>query len=166
MTQVTLKSSVVELYGVLPKVGSKAKDFGLVNSKLEEVSISHLHGKKIVLSIFPSLDTSVCLTSNKHFNELAKKNPNIAFYAISADLPFAASRICGLEKLENLTHLSMMQNKQFGMDYGLLITSGPLHGLLTRAVIVIDEKGIISYIDLVNEITNEPNYKNLAPFLA
>lgn len=161
MTAVTLKSNPCELYGRQPLAGSKAKDFSLINSKLEEVSLAQSKGKKRILSIFPSLDTGVCLAMNKHLNNLIKQHHSIVLYAISADLPFAASRVCGLEKLDHLSHLSMMQNKQFGMDYGLLITSGPLHGLLARAVILIDENDHIKYVEIVKEITQEPNYEGL-----
>lgn len=165
MSRITLKGSEVILYGEQVKVGIKAKEFTLVNDKLEQISLYSSQGKKRILSIFPSLDTAVCLKSNKHLNELAKEHPKHLFYAISADLPFASARICGIEKMQNIHHLSMMHNKQFGMDYGLLITSGPLQGLLSRAVLVIDESGVVSYVDIVGEITEEPNYQNLVPFL-
>lgn len=158
MTQVTLKSQPVELYGTQPTIGDRAKEFSLVNSKLETVQLFHSKGKKRILSIFPSLDTAVCLRMNKHLEDLAKSNPYCVFYAISADLPFAASRICGLENIQSMIHLSMMQSKQFGMDYGLLITSGPLHGLLARALVVIDENDKIVHFEIVKEITQEPNY--------
>lgn len=161
MSQVKLKGSAAILYGEQIKVGMKAKEFTLISDKLEQISLYHSSGKKRVLSIFPSLDTPVCLKSNKHLNDLAKEHTDCKFYAISADLPFASNRICGIEKMQNISHLSMMQNKQFGMDYGLLITSGPLQGLLCRAVVVIDETDVISYVEIVEEITQEPNYKNL-----
>lgn len=161
MADVTLKGNPVKLYGQLIQKGSFAPDFRLVNQKLETISLRHSEGKKRILSIFPSLDTSTCLKMNKHLDQLATKHPNILFYAISSDLPFAAQRICGLEKMNTIHHLSMMHNKQFGMDYGLLITSGPLEGLLARALIVIDEKNHIKYVQLVSEITQEPNYEEL-----
>jgi thiol peroxidase len=161
MTVVTLKGNPLQLYGIQPLLGKKALEFHLTNSKLETVSLSQSKGKKRILSIFPSLDTGVCLTMNKHLNELAKSHPTIQFYAISCDLPFAASRICGLEKIEHMQPLSMMHNKQFGMDYGLLLTSGPLHGLLTRALIYIDALDIIQHVEIVSEITNEPDYQAL-----
>ena len=161
MTSVKLKGNSCELYGRQIQVGDKARDFCLVNSKLEQITLAHSKGKKRILSIFPSLDTPVCVTMNKKINDIAQNEGQIAVYAISCDLPFAASRICGLEKLNHLTHLSMMQNKQFGMDYGLLITSGPLHGLLARAVILIDEEDVVKYVEIVNEITHEPHYDGL-----
>jgi len=157
MTAVKLKGNPCELYGKQIQVGDKAKDFCLINSKLEQISLADSRVKKRILSIFPSLDTSVCITMNKKLNAIAQ-HQHFVLYAISCDLPFAASRICGLENLNHIVHLSMMQNKQFGMDYGLLITSGPLHGLLTRAVIVIDQEDIIRHVEIVDEITQEPNY--------
>jgi len=161
MAQVTLKGSPVTLYGEPISLGARAKEFHLKNGDLKTVSLSDFKGKKKILTVFPSLDTPVCLKADHHFEMLAKKHPEIVFIAISADLPFAAKRICGLEKIEKLSHLSMMQNKQFGMDYGLLITSGPLEGLLTRAVLYIDESDILRYIEVVHEITHEPNYETL-----
>lgn len=158
---VTLKGNPVKLYGQLIKKGAIAPDFKLTTSKLETISLKQSEGKKRILSIFPSLDTSVCLIMNKKLEKIASEHKNVVFYAISADLPFAAQRICGLEKIEAMQHLSMMQSKQFGMDYGLLITSGPLEGLLSRAIIVIDEKNHIEYVELVKEITLEPHYDEL-----
>ena len=161
----TFKGSLAELCGHFPKQGEKAHEFILVNQKLEDVHLKDSSGKKRVLSIFPSLDTGVCLKSNKEMNAIAKEHPHIAFYAISADLPFASGRICGLENINNLTTLSMMRSKQFGLDYGLLLKNTPLAGLLTRAVIVIDAHDKIEYIEVVDEITHEPNFVELKKHL-
>ncbi len=161
----TFKGSHAELSGHLPKKGEKAHDFQLVNQKLEDVHLNNSSGKKRVLSIFPSLDTGVCLKSNKELNAIAKDHPHLVFYAISADLPFASSRICGIEHIHNLTTLSMMRSKQFGLDYGLLLKNTPLAGLLTRAVIVIDAHDKIEYIEVVDEITQEPDFVELKKHL-
>ena len=158
MASVTLKGTPVNTAGDLPKVGSKAPDFALVATDLTEASLSDLLGKRVVLNVFPSVDTSVCAASVKRFNEEASSLHNTAVLCVSMDLPFAQDRFCGAEGLGNVKTLSAFRNHSFGADYGLLLEDGPIAGLLTRAVLVIDESGVITYTELVPEITQEPDY--------
>lgn len=158
MSHVKLKGSPVMLKGELPKIGAKAPDFILVSQELKNCSLGEFGSKKKLLSIVPSLDTDVCLTSSKRLNQAAKDDPNLIILVISADLPFAQKRICGLEKLDNIKTLSMMRDKTFGHDYGVLIGDGPLAGVCARAIFVLDAHNKVIYRELVDEITQEPNY--------
>lgn len=158
MTNVTFKGSAVKLGGTFPKVGDKAKDFTLVKNDLSELKLSDLHGKRVVLNIFPSLDTGVCATSVRKFNEKAVSMPDTVVLAISKDLPFASGRFCSTEGIKNVTTLSAFRNNAFATDYGVELIDSPLKGLMSRAVIVIDKDGIVTHAELVSEITNEPNY--------
>lgn len=158
MTNVTFKGSAVKLGGTFPKVGDKAKDFTLVKNDLSELKLSDLHGKRVVLNIFPSLDTGVCATSVRKFNEKAVSMPDTVVLAISKDLPFASGRFCSTEGIKNVTTLSAFRNNTFATDYGVELIDSPLKGLMSRAVIVIDKDGIVTHAELVSEITNEPNY--------
>jgi thiol peroxidase len=163
MAKVTLKGNPVSIIGELPAVGSRAPDFKLVDSGLADRTLADYAGKKKLISIVPSLDTPVCATSTITFNKAAKSNPNLVVLIVSADLPFAASRFCTGEKLENVITLSMMRDRNFGKDYGVLITDGPLAGITARAVVVLDENDNVLYTQLVPEITEEPDYdKTLA----
>lgn len=159
MTTVTLKGNTIHLGGQFPQTGSQAKDFTLVKSDLSELSLNSLKGKKVVLNIFPSLDTAVCAMSVRKFNELAAKMSNTVVLAVSKDLPFAHARFCTTEGIENVTGLSAFRNSSFGEDYGVSMTDGPLAGLFARAVVIIDEDGKIQYTELVPEITQEPDYE-------
>lgn len=159
MTTVTLKGNTIHLGGQFPQTGSQAKDFTLVKSDLSELSLNSLKGKKVVLNIFPSLDTAVCAMSVRKFNELAAKMSNTVVLAVSKDLPFAHARFCTTEGIENVTGLSAFRNSSFGEDYGVTMTDGPLAGLFARAVVIIDEDGKIQYTELVPEITQEPDYE-------
>lgn len=158
MTNVTFKGSAVKLGGTFPKVGDKAKDFTLVKNDLSELKLSDLHGKRVVLNIFPSLDTGVCATSVRKFNEKAVSMPDTVVLAISKDLPFASGRFCSTEGIKNVTTLSAFRNNTFATDYGVELIDSPLKGLMSRAVIVIDKDGVVTHAELVSEITNEPNY--------
>lgn len=152
---VTLKGSPVELEGTFPKVGQKAPDFTLVDADLHEKSLyTDFSGKK-VLVIVPSLDTPVCSISSKKFQEKLGRTP-VSLLLISADLPFAQKRSCGADS--KATTLSLMRDKKFAKDYGVLIKSGPLSGICTRAVLVLSEDNTVLYEELVAEITQEPNY--------
>lgn len=155
---VTFKGKEIQLSGNLPSKNTKAPDFQLVDKDLKDRTLREFQGKQKLLTTVPSLDTDVCSTMTKHFNEIAKKNPKIVILTISADLPFAQKRFCEKEKVENVITLSMMRNKDFGKAYGILIEDGPLAGILARSVIVLDEKDQILYVELVPEITQEPNY--------
>ncbi|WP_434778185.1 thiol peroxidase [Neisseria sp. Ec49-e6-T10] len=155
---VHLKGNPVSVNGVFPSVGSKGADFSLVSNTLEDLSLENFVGKRKVLNIFPSVDTDVCATSVRRFNELASKLHNTVVLCISADLPFAQSRFCGAEGLDNVIMLSTMRGAAFKENYGVNLTSGPLAGLCARAIVVLDEQNKVLYSQLVNEITEEPNY--------
>jgi thiol peroxidase len=158
MAQVTLKGNPVSTSGNLPAVGSKAPDFKLVGEDLQDVSLGSFKGKKKILNIVPSLDTSVCATSARKFNERAKEIPNCAVIIVSADLPFASERFRSSEGLTEIVTLSMMRSRAFARDYGVLVTSGPLAGICARAVVVLDENDLVVHTELVSEIAREPNY--------
>lgn len=143
--------------GDLPAVGDALPDFTLVDTNLGEVSLADLQGKKIVLNIFPSVDTGICADSVRRFNEEASKLDNTAVLCVSKDLPFALGRFCGAEGLDNVTAASAFRST-FGEDYGLVLEGSPLKGLLARTVIVADEDGKITYTQLVDEIKTEPDY--------
>lgn len=153
------QGAVVHTSGNLPKIGSKATDFSLVKGDLSTMTLADVKGKKVVLNIFPSIDTGVCAASVRHFNEAASNLKNTVVLCISKDLPFAQSRFCGAEGLNNVVTLSEFRNNDFSNAYGVLEMDGPLAGLLARAVVVIDENGIVKYTQLVDEITTEPNYE-------
>lgn len=148
----------VQLVGNLLKEGMMAPDFELIKKDLSSLKLSSLKGKKVILNVFPSLDTGVCAASVRKFNELASKMTNTVVLSISKDLPFAQGRFCTTEGIDNVLPLSDFRNPEFGKEYGLLMKDGPLSGLLARAVLVVNEEGKVSYIELVPEITQEPNY--------
>ena len=158
MEKITFKGTPVHTYGKLPKVGSQAPCFTLTRSDLTELYCHDLKGRRIVLNIFPSLDTSVCATSVRKFNELAASLDNTTVVAVSKDLPFAQSRFCTTEGIDNVIPVSAFRSAEFGKDYGVELIDGPLAGLLSRAVVVLDESGQIIYEELVPEITHEPDY--------
>lgn len=155
---VTFKGSVIHTNGKMPQKGQEAPDFTAVAGDLSEVTLSSLRGKRVLLNIFPSLDTSVCATSVRKFNENAARLENVRVLAVSMDLPFAQGRFCTAEGIENVTPVSLFRSKDFADNYGLMMVDGPLAGLTARAVIVVDEEGKIVYVQLVPEITEEPDY--------
>ena len=159
MATVQFKGNDVQTNGQLPAVGSVAPDFVLVGSGLQDVKLSDYKGKKVVLNIFPSIDTGTCAASVRKFNQVAASKPNTVVICISKDLPFAQSRFCGAEGIENVITVSDFRAGSFDNDYGVLLTDGPLMGLLSRSVVVVDENGNVSYNELVSEIVNEPNYE-------
>lgn len=159
MASITLGGNPINTLGELPKVGSKLADFKLVKSDLSTASLTDFTGKKLVLNIFPSIDTGTCATSVRKFNETAAKLDNTAVLCISRDLPFAQKRFCGAEGIENVVNLSDFQEGNFGKDNGLEIVNGPLAGLHSRAIIVADENGTVLHTEQVAEIANEPNYE-------
>jgi len=148
----------VKTNGNLPAVGTKAIDFSLVKADLSTISLADVKGKKVVLNIFPSVDTGVCAASVRRFNKEAGNLKNTVVVCISRDLPFALSRFCGAEGLANVVTASEFRNSDFSKAYGVLQIDGPLEGLLARSVVVLDENGVVKYTELVNEITEEPNY--------
>jgi len=158
MAKITLKGNPVNTSGNLPAKGSQAPDFKLVKSDLGNLSLSELKGKKLILNIFPSLDTSVCATSVRKFNQLAAGKTNTTVLAISKDLPFAHGRFCTTEGITNVTTLSGFRDSAFGKAYGIDIIDGPLAGVYGRSIVVVDETGKVTYTELVPEITQEPDY--------
>lgn len=158
MAQVTLKGTPVRTSGELPLVGQGSPDFTLTKMDLSELGLSELKGTRVVLNIFPSLDTATCATSVRTFNQRAGELSGAMVLCISADLPFAQKRFCGAEGLERVVPVSDFRNKRFGSDYGVTILDGALRGLLARAVVVLDERGQVIYTELVPEIASEPDY--------
>ncbi len=159
MAKITLKGNPVNTIGELPAVGSKAPDFKLTATDLSEKTLSDFKGSKLVLNIFPSLDTPTCAASVRRFNQLATELNGTKVLAISKDLPFAHGRFCTSEGIENVTNLSGFKcSSSFGKDYGVEIVDGPLAELFSRAVVVIDEDGKVIYTQQVPEIVDEPNY--------
>ena len=158
MTDITLNGTPVHTHGSLPTVGTKAPEFSLVGNDLSPVTLADFAGSRLILNIFPSVDTGVCAMSVRTFNERAAGLENTTVLCISRDLPFAQARFCGAEGIENVTVASDFRTT-FGEDYGVTLISGPLEGLLARAVIVVDEKGTVVHSQLVPEITTEPDYE-------
>lgn len=158
MEKITFLGQEVHTQGSMPAVGQPAPDFTAVKGDLSEVRLSDYRGKKLVLNIFPSLDTAVCAMSVRKFNEAAASLEGTVVLAVSMDLPFAQGRFCTAEGIENVIPVSLFRSHDFPASYGLILADGPLAGLAARAVIVIDENGIIRYEELVQEITMEPDY--------
>ncbi|QSP95441.1 thiol peroxidase [Marinobacter salinisoli] len=158
MSKVTLDGNPIELSGHFPAPGEYAPPFTLTNSALEEVKLESWAGKRKILNIIPSIDTSVCATSTRKFNEQASNLGNTVVLVVSADLPFAASRYCGAEGLKNVVTLSTFRNYGVQEDYGVAIQEGPLAGLCSRAVVVLDENNRVLHSQLVPEIKDEPDY--------
>jgi thioredoxin-dependent peroxiredoxin len=158
MAKITFKGNPVTISGDLPTKGSHAPDFNLVKSDLKSLSLSELKGKKVLINIFPSLDTSVCATSVRKFNELAAGKDNTVVLAVSKDLPFAHGRFCATEGIKNVTTLSGFRDSAFGTLYGVDQLDGPLAGVYARGVVVVDETGKVIHTELVPEITHEPDY--------
>ncbi len=165
MAKITFHEKPVHTYGNLPPVGSSPKNFHLLRNDLSEVTLDTYSGKIKVLNIFPSIDTPVCATTVRRFNQEAAKAKNAVILNISADLPFAQARFCGAEGIKNVETLSCFRST-FGEDWGVKITDSPLKGLLSRAVIVLDKNNKVIYSEQVSEITHEPSYdKALKTFL-
>ncbi len=159
MARTHFKGTEINTNGNLPSVGSVAPDFTLVKNDLSDLKLSDLKGKRVVLNIFPSVDTGVCATSVRRFNKDAANIDNSVVLCISRDLPFAQGRFCGAEGIENVTMLSDFRNDDFVNAYGILLVDGPLKGLHARSVVVIDENGKVAYNQLVNDIVEEPDYE-------
>ena len=159
MATITLGGNPINTSGELPKKGTKAPNFSLIKTDLSSVSLEDFAGNKLILNIFPSIDTGTCAASVRTFNEKANALENTKVLCISRDLPFAQKRFCGAEGLENVINLSDFDTASFGKDYGLNMIDGALKGLHSRVVIVLDEKGMITYSEQVAEIADEPNYE-------
>jgi thiol peroxidase len=158
MAKLTFKGNPINTNGDLPAVSQPAPDFKLVANNLKDLTLADFAGKKKLLNIVPSLDTSVCALSTRKFNDHAKAHPDTVILVISADLPFAQKRFCGDENLSNVVTLSMMRSRKFAKDYGVLLEDGPLAGLTARAIVVLDENNIVRHTELVPEIAQEPDY--------
>jgi thiol peroxidase len=158
MARITFKGNPINTAGQLPAVGSKAPDFRLTKTDLSDVSLKDFAGKKVVLNIFPSIDTGVCATSVRKFNQEAANLQNAVVVGVSRDLPFAHKRFCGAEGIDKVTTTSDMRDGSFGKSYGVTMVEGPLAGLLSRSVVVVDEKGTVVYTEQVPEIAQEPDY--------
>lgn len=160
MSIVTLKGAIqMNTTGELPQVGTVAPDFTVVKTDLSELKLSDLRGKKVVLNIFPSVDTEVCAASVRRFNQEASQLDNTVVLCISQDLPFAHARFCGAEGLNNVVSASTFRYNCFNEGYGMRLADGPMAGLMARSVVVINENGQVKYTQLVGEVTEEPNYE-------
>ena len=166
MAQITLKGNPVNTSGDLPSPGYAAPDFSLTGKDLTDMTLRDVAGKRVVLNIFPSLDTPTCATSVRRFNEEIVKHDNAVALCISRDLPFAQARFCEVEGIENAITLSEMRNRNFGETYGVAIVDGPMAGLLARAVVVLDGGGKVIHSELVSDIVNEPDYAKALDVLA
>lgn len=160
MAFITLKGNPVNTFGELPAVGGAAPDFTLTPADLQDVSLSAYSGQRLVLNIFPSLDTATCAASVRCFNAEASKLADTKVLCVSMDLPFAMKRFCVAEGLENVITLSCFRHTEFGERYGVRLVDGPLAGLLSRAVVIIDRDGRVAYTQQVPEITQEPDYED------
>jgi thioredoxin-dependent peroxiredoxin len=158
MAKITLAGNQIQTVGELPAKGSKANDFKLVNTDLSPLSLDDLKGKKVVLNIFPSLDTDVCAASVRRFNQEASNLENTVVVCVSKDLPFAHKRFCSTEGINNVVNASDFRDGNFGESYGVTIADGPLAGLHSRAVVVLNENGEVVYTEQVPEIVQEPDY--------
>ncbi|MEI6864796.1 thiol peroxidase [Flavicella sp.] len=158
MATITLKGNPIQTTGTLPAIGSKAPNFSLRAIKLNNISLSDFTGNKVILNIFPSVDTSTCASSIRAFNKTASELENTKVICVSRDLPFAHARFCGAEGIENVISASDISG-DFSADYGLKITEGPLEGLCSRSIVVLDEKGSVIYTEQVPETVDEPNYE-------
>jgi len=158
MANITLKGNAIHTIGNLPKIGTKASNFKLTAVDLSPKSLTDYAGKKIILNIFPSIDTGTCATSVREFNKKATDLKNTVVLCISKDLPFAQARFCGAEGIKNVVMLSDFIDGNFGKSYELEIANGPLAHLHSRAIVIVDENGSVIYTEQVPEIANEPNY--------
>jgi len=157
MANVTLKGNPIHTVGELPAVGSQAPDFTLVKGDLAELTLASLKGQRVVLNIFPSIDTGTCAASVRNFNQRAAALENTLVINVSMDLPFAMTRFCGAEGIDNVDVGSAFRS-DFGQQYGVTFVDGPLTGLFSRAVVVLNEAGQVLHIEQVSELVNEPDY--------
>lgn len=159
MATITLKRNTIQTIGNLPKIGEKAPDFTLVSTDLSQKTLNDFKGYKLLLNIFPSVDTGTCANSVRNFNKEVAALQNTKVLCISRDLPFAQGRFCGAEGIDNVIMLSDFATGNFGKDYGLEITTSPMAGLHSRCIVIIDEEGIVTYTEQVPEIVDEPDYE-------
>lgn len=160
MAKITLGGNETQTVGNLPEVGTNAPDFHLVSKDMQEKTLASYHGQKVILNIYPSIDTGVCAMSTQKFNQEASKLDNTRIVCVSRDLPFALKRYCDAESIENLDNLSNFRDGgDFGKQYGVEIADGAFSGLNARAIVVINEEGKVTYTELVPEVGQEPNYE-------
>ena len=160
MANITLQGNAIETVGELPSPGSKAPSFSLVATDLAEVTLADSGGKNLVLNIFPSIDTPVCAASVRRFNQEAASMGDTKVLCVSADLPFAHQRFCEAEGIKDVQAVSVFRSPEFGRDYGVVIKTGPIAGLLSRAIVIIDKEGNVAYGQQVPEIVDEPDYQD------
>ena len=159
MATITRKGEKIETIGVLPAIGTKAPDFSLVKTDLSECGLRAFAGKRVILNIFPSIDTPTCAASVRRFNQEARALDNTVVLCISPDLPFAHSRFCEVEGISNVIPLSTFRSPEFGDAYGVTLVTTERRGLLARAIVAVDEHGTVIYTELVPELTQEPDYR-------
>ncbi len=158
MSSITFKGNPIETVGELPKVGDMAPDFRVTNTDLQDVSLSDFEGKNLILNIFPSVDTGICAASVREFNKRAAGLKNTQVLCISKDLPFAHKRFCGAEGIENVMSASQYKDQSFSEKYRVDMLNGPLAGLMSRAIVVVNVEGEVTYVEQVPEIVQEPDY--------
>ena len=159
MADITLKGNTIHTAGTLPAVGSKAPDFKVTKADLSDVSLKDFAGKKIILNIFPSIDTGTCAMSVRKFNAEASELPNTVVVGVSKDLPFALKRFCGAEGIDKVVTTSALRDDSFANGYQVTIIDGPLAGVFSRSIVVIDENGVVKHTEQVGETADEPNYE-------
>lgn len=159
MAKTALKGNPINTFGELPKIGGQLPEFKLTKTDLSDITNNDIKGKKVILNIFPSIDTAVCAASVRRFNEEINNIDNAICICVSRDLPFAHSRFCGAEGLDKVVSASLMKDCKFGETFGVKLIDGPLEGLMARSVVVADEEGKIIYTQLVDDITSEPDYE-------
>ncbi len=160
MAKVTLKGNAINTNGELPQVGSQIPAYTLTKNDLSDIKNDNFKGKRVIYNIFPSLDTPTCAASVRRFNEEASKLPNTEVVCVSKDLPFAHTRFCSTEGIQNVTSASGFRDNDFSDKFGVTMVDGPLKGLMARSVVVADENGKVIHTQLVDEIADEPNYEN------
>lgn len=158
MATVTLMGNPIHTAGELPSVGTKAPDFKLTKSDLSDVTLQDFAGKKVILNIFPSIDTGTCATSVRKFNAEASELPGVVVVGVSKDLPFALGRFCGAEGIDKVVTTSALRDDSFAKGYGVTFTDGPLAGVFSRSIVVIDENGTVKHVEQVAETADEPDY--------
>lgn len=159
MSKTAFKGNPVQMGGDLPQIGAKAPDFRLTNTDLADISLDSFSGKRVILNIFPSIDTGVCAASVRTFNQHAANMDNAVVVCVSKDLPFAHKRFCGAEGIENVVSASEFKDHSFSKAYGVEMQDGPLVGLMARSVVVVNKKGEVIHTEIVDDITHEPNYE-------
>lgn len=165
MSIITLNGSPIHTIGELPAIGIEAPDFIVTKTDLSDIRLKNYRGQKIILNIFPSMDSPTCASAMRNFNQIATEHKDVIILCVSEDLPFAQKRFCSQENISNVQPVSVFRHPEFGEQYGVMIIDGPLTGMLSRAVVIIDEHGKILYTEQVKELSDEPNYQSLTTAL-